>query len=110
MSAVAGSSGGDRKGSNDPTKKKDSKGGRDDDEEGQKRSGRFQCHICQRNLNISLEEHELDCPGERDWSGEFRCMYPGCGETVRYFGEVLRHWRQSHGKYTMPERMKNRLK
>ena len=110
MSAVAGSSGGGRKGSKDPTKKKipDSRSGNEDDEDGPKK--RNECHLCVRRLNVSFEEHRVDCPGERDWSGEFRCMLPKCNEVVRYFGEMLRHWRLNHRGHRMPEKMRNRLR
>ena len=116
MAAVAGSSGGGgRKGGNDPTKKRtpDSKGGYDEDdyedEEDRPGKGRVKCLVCKRNVPVSLAEHRQDCPQERDWSGEFRCNHVGCGETVRYFGELLRHWRLNHGDEVMPDRLRNRL-
>ena len=112
MAAVARLSGGGRKGSNDPFKKRepDSKGGHDDDdEEDGPGKGKTKCKVCKRWLKISLTEHRPDCPQETDWSGEFRCFHPGCGETVRYYGELLRHWRLNHGNEEMPARMRNRL-
>ena len=116
MSAAVGSSGGGgRKGSDDPFKKREpeSKASYDEDEDEEEDDAgknKVKCKVCKRWLNVSLAEHCQDCPKEQDWSGEFRCFHPGCGATVRYYGELLRHWRQNHGNEEMPARMRNRLK
>jgi hypothetical protein len=116
MAAVAGSSGGGgRKGSNDPTKKKkpeDKPVDDDEEEDGSEGGRRIQCTTCLRWVAAStgLEAHQPHCVGERDWQGDFLCLYPGCGATSPYYGDLIRHFRTQHPGRDIPKKMTEYLR
>ncbi len=97
MSTKAGPSRGSRRGSEAVSRK-------DDEEDG---GHREQCPTCLRWVTKGLKAHKPDCPGERDFTGKFDCLIPGCDNSSAYYSDMLRHFRLLHPGQEMPEEMKN---